>query len=146
MDRGIIKWLYRLITVGRFKNGKEALMKHRALTLLILQLNSLIDGGKYDDITIDEVHQHIDKGTILRFLRERAGDDIDLSIHLNTNTYDDFEDFYVKHLQSIYDAYAGQERRKWGIANMGLCLLVAWTNEIIQQGTGWRPNENIAIR
>jgi hypothetical protein len=50
----------------------------------------------------------------------------------------------VRHLQSIYGGYAGQERRKWGIENKGLCLLVAWTMEIIQQGSGWQSNEDIA--
>ncbi len=45
-------------------------MKHTAVTLLILQLNKLIDTGKYDDFTIEEVHSHIDDGTILQFLRD----------------------------------------------------------------------------
>lgn len=121
-------------------------MKHTALTLLILQLNSLLDTGKYDDISIEEVHEQIDNGNILRFLQERAGDDIDLSIHLNTDVYGDFERFYVEYLQSIYHAYAGNERRKWGVENKGVCLLIAWTNEIIQQGTGWRPDADIVER
>lgn len=121
-------------------------MKHTALTVLTLELNHLLDTGKYDDITIEEVHKHIDGGTILQFLRDRAGDDIDLSILMDSKTYGDFQGFYVKHLQSIYDAYAGKENRKWGVKNKGLCLLIAWTNEIIQQGTGWRPNENISER
>lgn len=121
-------------------------MKHTALTLLILQLNKLIDTGKYDDITIEEVHSHIDDVTILQFLRERGQADIDLSVHLDTNAFGNFQEFYVKQLQSIYDAYAGDERRKWGVQNKGLCLLLAWTNEIIQQGSGWQPNTNISER
>jgi len=121
-------------------------MDHTALTLLILQLNKLIDMEKYDDITIEEVHQHIDDGTILQFLQKRGQGDIDLSIHLDTTVYGDFQSFYVKQLQSIYDAYAGNERRKWGVQNKGLCLLVAWTNEIIQLGSGWKPNMNISER
>jgi len=44
-------------------------MQHTALTLLILELNKLLDTGKHDDITIEEVHQHIDEGIILEFLR-----------------------------------------------------------------------------
>ena len=43
------------------------------LTLLILQYNKLIDSGKYDDITIDEVQRHIEAGTVLEFIQERAG-------------------------------------------------------------------------
>jgi hypothetical protein len=121
-------------------------MNHRALTLLILQLNKLVDSGIYDDVTISEVHQHIDDGTILRFLRTRAERYIDLSTHLDPGAWGDFESFYVKHLQSIYDAYACDEERKWGVRNKGLCLLVAWTNEILQQGKGWRPKKTVSER
>lgn len=116
------------------------------LTLLILQLNKLIDTGKYDNITIEEIHNYINDGTILVFLRRRSQDDIDLSIHLDTNLYGDFQIFYVKQLQSIFDAYSGDEKRKWGVQNKGLCLLLAWTNEIIQQGSGWIPNMSISER
>ena len=112
------------------------------LTLLILQLNSMIDTGKYDDITIEEIHHHIDHGTILKFLKERGQKDIDLSVHLTG----DFQSFYIKQLQSLYDACAGDERRKWRVQNKGLCLLVAWTNEIVQQGSGWTPNMNVSER
>jgi hypothetical protein len=55
-----------------------------------------------------------------------------------------FEGHYVRHLKSIYGGYAGQERRKWGVENKGLCLLVAWTMEIIQQGSGWQSNEDVS--
>lgn len=121
-------------------------MNHYALTLLVLQLNQLLDSGKYDKISIEEVRKHIDDGTICRFLRDRAGKDIDLSAHLEEKTFGDFEKFYVRHLQSLYDAYSGKEREKWGVERKGLCLLIAWTNEILQQGTGWKPNENISTR
>jgi hypothetical protein len=121
-------------------------MKLSALTLLILNLNLLLDTGKYDNISIDEVLIEIDKGTILKYLQDRTQRDIDLSIHMKSDTYGDFESFYVKHLQSLYDAYAGNENRKWGVKNKGLCLLIAWTNEVIQQGSGWKPNNNISER
>lgn len=111
-------------------------MKVSALTLLILNINSLIDSGKYSDISIDDIHQAIEGRRVLRFLKERAGADIDLSIHLESNAYGDFESYYESQLESIYGGYAGQERRKWGIENSGLCLVLAWTNEIIQQGQG----------
>lgn len=111
-------------------------MKVSALTLLVLHVNSLIDSGKYSDITIEEIHDAIERKRVLRFLKERAGSDIDLSIHLDSNVYGDFESYYEFQLENIYGGYAGQERRKWGITNTGLCLVLAWTNEIIQQGEG----------
>lgn len=115
------------------------------LTLLILQYNKLIDSGKYDDITISEVHRHIEDGTVLRFIKRRAADDVDLSLHLSASAADQsFEQYYARYLRATYEAYKGNERRKWGVQNRGLCLLVAWTNEIIQQGGGWYPTEDVA--
>jgi len=61
-------------------------------------------------------------------------------------TNNDFESWYVEHLQSLYDAYSGDENRKWGVQNKGLCLVLAWANEIIQQGSGWLADENISKR
>jgi len=66
-------------------------MKHTALTLMILHLNSLLDSGKYDDIALEEVKEHIDDGSILQWLRQRAPD-IDLSVHLDTDIYGNFEE------------------------------------------------------
>lgn len=114
-------------------------MNHRSLTYLILELNSMLDSGKHDRIGLAEVKKHIDDGTILRFIRKRGGKDIDLSILLDTTTYGNFEEYYVGGLQAILDGYGGNERRKWGVEKKGLCLLIAWTNEIIQQGSGWKP-------
>ena len=109
-------------------------MKIRALTFLILQINKLIDKGKYDDISISDIHDAIEALGVLRFLKSRAGSDIDLSLHLDSNAYGNFEEFFEEQMESIYGGYAGQECRKWGIENSGLCLVLAWTNEIIQQG------------
>ena len=115
------------------------------LTLLILQYNKLIDSGKYDEITISEVHKHIESGTVLRFVKEQAGSDVDLSLHLSARATDQsFEEYYGRYLRAMFYAYAGDERRKWGVEKRGLCLLVAWTNEIIQQGGGWYPTEDVA--
>jgi hypothetical protein len=47
----------------------------------------------------------------------------------------------MDYLQRMCNAYSGDERKKWGVENSGLCLLLAWTNEIIQQGSGWHPRE-----
>lgn len=107
-----------------------------ALTLLILRINSLIDSGKYNDITISDVHAAIESKELLRFIKNKCGSDIDLSIHLDSTVYRDFESFYEQRINQIYGGYAGDERRKWGVENFGLCLILAWTNEIIQMGEG----------
>ena len=109
-------------------------MKVSALTLLTLHINSLIDSRKYDGITIDDVHRAIESKRLLRFLKEVAGDDIDLSLHLDPNAYGGFEDYYETEMQRLYNVSAGNEKRKWSVSNLGLCLALAWTNEIVQQG------------
>lgn len=115
------------------------------LTTLILQYNKLVDHGVCDDITIDEIHSHIKAGTVLNFIKERAGSNVDLSLQLMaTADEQSFEQYYAKYLRSIYETYKGNEQRKWGIENKGLCLLIAWTNEIIQQGGGWVPDNDVA--
>lgn len=44
-------------------------MKVSVLTLLILNINSLIDSGKYADISISDVHSRIEGNGVLRFLK-----------------------------------------------------------------------------
>lgn len=109
-------------------------MKVTALTYLILELNHLVDTGRYNDISIQDIHGAIEKKRALRFLKDRIGKDIDLSLLLDSSAYGNFEDYYEQKLNDIFGGYAGEERRKWGVERLGLCLLIAWTNEIIQQG------------
>lgn len=107
-------------------------MKVSTLTQLILQINSAIDSGKHSSINIADIHGAIEQRSLLKFLKAACKDDIDLSLHL-PGGIDGFTAFYESAIGRIYDGYAGSERRKWGIQNQGLCLVLAWTNEIIQQ-------------
>jgi hypothetical protein len=108
-------------------------MKLVVLTYFILGVNAAVDSGKYRDVSIAEVEQHIEGGDVLPWLQERLGRGIDLSLLLSPG-WDAAARNLTEHLQDILGGYKGRERRKWGITNSGLCLLVAWTNEIIQQG------------
>ncbi|MDY6868253.1 MAG: hypothetical protein SVT56_10165 [Chloroflexota bacterium] len=112
-----------------------------ALTLLVLQLNALIDSGEFNDISIDKIYSVIESKSILPFLRERTKGKADFSLLGPDGPYPNFEDFYHDQMEKMYYGYAGDHRRKWGVKNIGLCLLLAWTNELIQQGAGWHPNE-----
>ena len=116
-------------------------IKLTALTLLILELNHLIDSGKYSQITIEDVHKAIEQKRIIPFLKETTQGDSDFSLFGPEGPYSAFVGYYHEQMYQIYGGYAGNERRKWGIENLGLCLLLAWTNEIIQQGSGWYPSE-----
>jgi hypothetical protein len=114
-------------------------MKHTALTLMILQLNAMLDTGKFDDVTNDEVAEHIEAGDILTWLSKRGCDSFDASMFRDDGPYIGFEKFWVEHLQSLQSAH-GDGGRKWGVRNRGLCLLIAWTNEALQMGEGWKPH------
>ena len=110
---------------------------HRGLTLLLLYINILIDSGQHDAVSLQEVKDHIREGTILRFLRQLAAPG-DFDIFLVNSPYGNFERYYVTSLQAIYTAYAGDELRRWGIERRGLCLVMAWSIEILKSGSGWR--------
>ena len=103
-------------------------MKLVYYTYTILQINSAIDTGKYQGIGVEEVEEHIDAGDIIPFLIQRLDGDVDLSLLSDVDSAE-----LSAQLLDIYLANGGRERRKWGIENSGLCLLVAWTNELIQQ-------------
>ncbi len=117
-------------------------IKLTALTFIIFELNQLIDSGKYNYITIEDVHKAIEQQRIIPYLKETTKGDSDFSLYGGDGPYSGFVEYYHEQMYQIYGGYAGDERRKWGVENLGLCLLLAWTNEIIQQGAGWYPNNN----
>lgn len=91
-----------------------------------LYFNSAIDTGRYDDLSIDQVRQEIRAGTIFRFLTTKLGDDIDFSI-LDTKT----ETGLLFEWQDMEAAIPA--RKKFGVENRGLPLLVAYLLEGIQR-------------
>jgi hypothetical protein len=102
-------------------------MKLNKLTYMILELNAALDTGKYDDIPMREASQHIEAGDVIPWLRSRASD-----MDLTPLTDQDAAEYHSA-LADIHGGYAGNERRKWGVERRALCLLIAWTNEIVQQ-------------
>jgi hypothetical protein len=115
--------------------------KLKVLTLLILEFNHLIDTGKYNEISIEDVHQAIETRNIIPFIAERTKGAGDFGMFGAEGPYVKDVEYFNEQMEQLYYGYAGKERRKWGVENSGLCLLVAWTNEIIQQGSGWYPDE-----
>lgn len=97
------------------------------LTYIILELNAALDTGKYDDIPMSEATQHIESGDVIPWLKRKVPE-IDLSLLPEEATNE-----YHAALADIYGGYGGRERRKWGVERRALCLLLAWTNELIQQ-------------
>ncbi|GLK43995.1 hypothetical protein GCM10017612_19150 [Novosphingobium resinovorum] len=103
-------------------------MKIIDLTLLILELNAAIDAGHKADW--EKTQEHIEARTVFPWLRKQDFS-MDLSFYDGDRAH--VADEISQEWQSIYGGYAGSERRKWGVENNGLNLLLAWTNEIIQQ-------------
>jgi hypothetical protein len=99
------------------------------LTFLILQLNKQVDRDLHKGVSVHEVEQHIEEGDVMGWLGEKFKGGIDLSIYRERPSAREI----TKGLQDLLGGYAGRERRKWGIEHNGICLLIAWVNELIQQ-------------
>jgi hypothetical protein len=101
------------------------------LTFLAFYLNGAIDTGKYSNITCEQVREAIETRTVFDFLDSHLGMDIDLSI---------FSAERRKELEEEWnDMLAIRARKKFGVENNGLCLLVAFCLEGIQQRQDKNP-------
>lgn len=102
------------------------------LFTLVSELKAALDTGKYDSIGLGVVKEAIESETVIPWLKANVPD-VDVSLLAP-------EDIAVYHnrLARIHGGYAGNERRKWGVQNRGLCLLLTWTNKIIQDEVGGR--------
>lgn len=101
-------------------------MRITAHTFLAFYLNAAMDSGRYDDLAISEVKSKIETGTIFDFLRQRLGDDIDLSILAKED-----EAELLAEWQDLLAAV--NARRKMGVERLGLPLLIAYLLEGIQR-------------
>jgi len=102
------------------------------LTFLILQLNAVVDEDLHRGIPMDEVQRHIEAGDLFAWLATRFGNSIDLSLY-GPGARPEVAAEITEGLNSILGGYQGRERRKWGVENNGICLLIAWVNELVQQ-------------
>lgn len=101
-------------------------MRLTNLTYAIININAAIDTGKYK-YSVKEIEQHIATGDVFQFISEQCKDDVDLSLIRG-----DIENEIVIGLQEILGGNRERVKRKWGIENNGLCLLLAFVNELIQ--------------
>ncbi len=95
------------------------------LASLALSLTWCIDRRRYDDISVPEVKGHIEDGNIFVFLADRLGKDLAVNL-FDQSTLGKVTDAWL----TIEDTI--DERRKFGIENKGLCLLVAYLVEMMQ--------------
>ncbi len=93
---------------------------------LLWQINILIDAGKYDSITVQEVKKHIKAETLPAFFVDRFGKDIDTSL-ISKEDWLSLSEEWSSFVSAI------DEGRKMGVYNKGLCLLLGYALESVQQ-------------
>ncbi|MBY0502970.1 MAG: hypothetical protein K2X03_03605 [Bryobacteraceae bacterium] len=111
-------------------------MKICFFTYIILELNSALDSGEYDDLPMHEAIAHIEAGDVVAWLKRRVPH-LDLSLLSDHHIAE-----YQAALEDLLLTYGGRERHKWGVEKRALCLLLAWTNEIVQRASRWPPPED----
>jgi hypothetical protein len=92
-------------------------------TALASQLLSLLDTGK--KIDLDNTHVHIRDKTLFSWLQEKFPDRIDLSLYKGEDLTYMLEQFNTW-------SYVIDERRKMEVKHNGICLLIAYCLEAIE--------------
>lgn len=86
-------------------------------------LNSIVDNGGFVELEI--MKSKIDNKIVFQYLKEKFGDKLDISLY----TKEEIEEieYYFYNLYSVSD-----ERRKFGIEKNGICLLIAYCFNALQ--------------
>jgi hypothetical protein len=103
------------------------------VTMVLFGLSVLADSGDTDEITIAEVKKHAYDGDLIEFLTEKGGG-VFASGFLEAPSWKKFRAWYGEQIRANCRSMEGRERRKYGIDDRGICLLISYTAEIIQQG------------
>jgi hypothetical protein len=100
-----------------------------SLTCALRDLNSALDSGTANGITFQEVCDYLEKGNLIEHLQERLG----LSFSTVRPEVEQNK-FLIEGLRFVRDRAGGQELRRFGVQNSGVCLLIAYVTELIQNG------------
>ena len=92
-------------------------------------LTDAIDHGLANSIMFDEIRREIENGNLIAFLNERLGD---FDWGLFGPEFDQGPSF-VEAMQFEAEVFKDRERRKLGIKNSGVCLLLSFCIEAMQQ-------------
>ncbi len=101
-------------------------MKIVKLRIFAFELNAAIDTGKYSHITTDEIRQRIESGDVFRYLESQFKSDADFSALTKEDRKEMIDEW--ESMANAIDA-----KRKFGVSNSGLCLLMAYALQGIQQ-------------
>lgn len=112
--------------------------KMTTVTTFIQDLSYLLD--KDESCSLQEVKRHIEDKDVIGWLEQKYpfGSEKGLDFSLFKESH---REYIHESLYKILGGYDGQERRKWGIENNGLALLVSWSIEVVrdidQPGKEW---------
>jgi hypothetical protein len=104
---------------------------YRGLTFLVQQLLVMVDSGAHDDVTVPQTLEHIRDGDLFTWLKS-LDESCDFSAFGVSGPYREATTLWLQSLEDLREHHASDIRRKWGIENRGLCLLVTWTFEILR--------------
>ncbi|QGM46273.1 hypothetical protein [Methylocystis heyeri] len=92
---------------------------------MLWQLIAACDTGKYDTLTLEEVKQHANAGTIGSFMVATFGQDCDFSI-FEPSDWTNIGETWARIANAI------DPSRKFGVDRKGVCLLMAYALESLQ--------------
>lgn len=100
------------------------------LTVLQFQLIALIDSGKHEGVSLDDVKTVLSQRTLIAWLDQRFPGQFDTSLYTGSRASHGAD--VVKALDDAAGGINGRERKKLGVEHNGICLLAALVTEAIQ--------------
>lgn len=105
------------------------MQKVTAFTGLIHELSYLLDKGI--SFSFEEVYTQIENKAFIDWLEEQFPWGSEIGIDFSN--YKEKQRAYVHdELLKWYEGYVGSEKRKWGIENNGLCVVLSWCSQIVK--------------
>ena len=100
------------------------------LAQIIFALSSMVDEGK--TAPIKDVKDHAYAGDLWHYLWDLGAKDHFGFQAYSSPPWEEFRAWYVAGISENCRSMEGSERRKYGIENNGICLLISYTAEILQ--------------
>jgi len=107
-----------------------------SLTFVGFYVNAAIDHGKGAEVSFDDIYHGLEKGTLLQDLNAKLPNTFDFSIFPPGS---EKEREFLEVLKQAAGGLEGRERKKTGVQNSGLNLLLAFILEVIQQEEWSKP-------
>ncbi len=95
------------------------------MTYFAFNINGAIDKGTYE-ISVQQVKEALEQRRLFPFLEEKLGRSVDLSL-LDSIKRGEIEELFLDLSLAV------DERRKLDVEQNGLCLLIAYSLELIQR-------------